>query len=196
MLQNTFSLRSIYRCYNSALMEDLETWIKRAQKGDKSAFENIYNFFYKRIHRYCDYNLRKKEIAEDIAQETFIKCWKSLPSFSFRKGGSFQAFLFRIARNLIIDESRKKKTIKLEEYLEEDADQNLEEELDKRDKESRIKDAINKLEELDKQIIILRYFEDLSFSEVEEVTSIKSGALRVRTHRILKKLSEELGKNE
>ena len=177
-------------------MEDLETWIKRAQKGDKSAFENIYNFFYKRIHRYCDYNLRKKEIAEDIAQETFIKCWKSLPSFSLKRGGSFQAFLFRIARNLIIDESRKKKTIKLEEYLEEDADQNLEEELDKRDKESRIKDAINKLEELDKQIIILRYFEDLSFSEVEEVTSIKSGALRVRTHRILKKLSEELGKNE
>ncbi len=177
-------------------MNELETWIKRAQKGDKAAFENIYRFFFKRIYRYCDYNLKRKEIAEDIAQETFIKCWKSLPSFSFKKGGSFQAFLFKIAKNLIIDESRKKKALKMEEYMEEAAEDNIEEELDRKNDEITIKDAINKLEEDDKQIIILRYFEDLSFSEVEEVVSIKSGALRVKTHRILKKLKEDLEKNE
>lgn len=177
-------------------MDELETWIKRAQKGDKDAFENIYNFFFKRIYRYCNYNLRRKEIAQDIAQETFIKCWKSLPSFSFKKGGSFQAFLFKIAKNLIIDESRKKKTLKMEEYLEKAASDNLEEELDRKNEESRIKEAVKKLDETDRQIIVLRYFEDLSFSEIEEVVSIKSGALRVRTHRILKKLKENLDKNE
>ena len=177
-------------------MDDLETLIKRAQQGDKNAFENIYKFFFKRIYRYCNYNLKRKDVAEDIAQETFIKCWKSLPSFSLKKGGSFQAFIFKIARNLIIDESRKKKTIKLEEYLEENNDKNLEDDLDRKSEELKIRSAINKLDETDKQIIILRYFEDLSFSEVEEVVSIKSGALRVRTHRILKKIKEELNSNE
>lgn len=177
-------------------MEDLENWIKRAQKGDKKAFENIYNFFFKRIYRYCDYNLAKREVAEDLTQETFIKCWKSLPSFSFKKGGSFQAFLFKIAKNLIIDESRKKKTLAMEEYLEEGVWDDLEEKLDKKNQETNVKNAISKLEEIDRQIIILRFFEDLSFSEVEEVIDIKSGTLRVRTHRILKKLKEEMGKNE
>lgn len=172
-------------------MDDLENLIRKAQKGDKQAFEKIYNLFNKRIYRYCDYNIKTKEVAQDITQETFIKCWKSLPSFSFKEGGYFQAFLFRIARNLIIDESRKRKTVQIEDDLEGEAE-DLEGLIDQKDEEKKVKEALLRLNDNDRQIIILRYFEDLSFTEVEKVTGIKSGALRVRTHRILQKLKEDL----
>src|SRR5579864_2871218 len=95
-------------------MENLEELIQKAQKGDKDAFGQLYKDYYQRIYRYCKVNCFYQDaLAEDLCQETFVKAWKAMPSFTLEKGGTFQAFLFRIARNLIIDFSRKKKSVNI-----------------------------------------------------------------------------------
>lgn len=171
-------------------MEDLEKLLLSAQKGDKNAFGKIYNLFMKRIYRYCYLNSGRIEAAEDICQETFIKAWKSLPSFSLFKGGSFQAFLFRIARNCIIDLSRKKKELPLENALEVETVERVEDCVDREERISQVRQALSALREEEKHLVVLRFFEELSFNEISKILDIKEGALRVKTHRILIKLKD------
>ena len=169
-------------------MDELSQNILKAQKGDKAAFGAIYELFYERIYRYCYFNTRKRELALDICQETFVRAWQGLPKFAMYKGGSLQAFLFRIARNLIIDNHRKKKEVSIEGYQNLESNDDSEDEIDKRADQKKLKQAIDLLSEKDKQIIVLKYFEDLSGVEIAKILKMREGALRVRTHRIVKNL--------
>lgn len=170
-------------------MDDLNELIQRAQKGDRDAFGQIYTLFYQRIFRYCKFNTENDQTAADISQETFLKAWKSLPTFSTR-GGSLQAYLFKIARNLIIDLSRKKKPLPLTGYQEIESEISLTESIENQDDARTVKLAIDKLNEKDRQIIILRYFEELTTAEVAKIVGLRVGALRVRIHRVLNKLKD------
>lgn len=176
--------------------EDLTQLIILAQGGDRDAYGKIYGIFYKRIWRYCHFNTQDRELSQDICQETFIKAWKAIPSFSIKKGGSLQAFLFRIARNLIIDNSRKKKTASLENYENLASNEDLAENVDRKDENKKLKEAMAKLNERDRQIVVLHYFEEMSGAEIARVVGIREGALRVRTHRIIKKLKELMEEND
>jgi RNA polymerase sigma-70 factor (ECF subfamily) len=173
-------------------MEDLSNLITRAQNGDKDAFGQIYSIFYQRIFRFCKFNTKQNATAQDICQETFFKAWKSLPSFS-QKGGSFQAYLFKIARNLIIDMSRKKKEERLPDYFDVVSDEHVEEKVERDEKTAKVQQALAQLNEIDRQIVILHYFEDMTQIEVARVIGVKEGNIRVKTHRVLKKLKEIIG---
>ncbi len=169
-------------------MNNLYETIQKAQGGNKEAFGELYKEYHKRIYRYCKVNIYRDDLAADLSQETFIRAWKTIPTFEQRKDGTFQAYLFRIARNLIIDLSRKKKEFTLEEYAEMEVDEDFAEQIDKKDELRKVKIALSKLEDKDRQIIILRYFEEMSHKECARVIGIKEGALRVRTMRVLKKM--------
>lgn len=171
-------------------MDDLSRFITAAQRGDQNAFGNIYHLFYKRIYRYCRINTGNVQLAEDICQETFLKAWKYLPNFSLYKGGSFQAYLFRIARNLLIDQSRKKKEIALDETEEIEVSSDLEEKASKQVQEQKLQMALLKLNDLERQVVILKYFEELSGAEIAKILGLNEGTIRVKTHRVLKKLKE------
>lgn len=178
-------------------MTDLSEVIEKAKRGDTKAFQEIYQTFYKKIFRYCVFNGQTEEGAKDICQEVFLRAWKSLPRFSLKDGGTMQAFLFRIARNLLIDLSRKKKEYALKEY--EDAIETNEDFIEDFAREQSIKNvktALSELEEKDRQIVVLRYFEELSTADVAKALKMKEGALRVRIHRTLKKLEDILLRHE
>lgn len=177
-------------------MDNLSELVLKAQRGDKAAFGKLYNEYYKKIYRYCRINIYRSDLAQDICQETFIRTWKALPKFTFDNGGTFQAYIFRIARNLIIDLSRKKKELALEEYLNIETGENEEERIDKEADIEKLKIELSKMDEKDRQILILRYFEDMSYSEISKITGIKEGALRVRAMRILNKVKEKLTDHE
>jgi RNA polymerase sigma-70 factor, ECF subfamily len=174
--------------------EDLSALIHKAQSGDTNAFGRIYELFYKRIYRYLSINLGSPEIAQDLCQETFLSAWRNIKSFSEDKGGSLQAYLFRIARNKIIDLSRKKKEISLEVTGDFESKEDILGSLDKEEDIEMVRKALSSLEDIERQIIVLRYFEELSTAEVAQAVGFNEGALRVRLHRILKKLKENLNK--
>lgn len=176
-------------------MENMDILVLKAQKGDKDAFGQLYKIYFQRIYRYCKVNCFYQDaLAQDLCQETFIKAWKALPTFTLEKGGTFQAFLFKIARNLIIDLSRKKKSINIQDLEEIPDEHDPVEELDRKNRIDEVRTALSKLKDFDRQIIILRYFEDLSHHEVAKIIGIKEGALRVRTIRLLDKIKEILKK--
>ena len=177
-------------------MDNLGEIIRLAQNGDKNAFGILYKEYYQRIYRYCKINLKRDVLAQDLCSETFVKAWKALPTFTQTKEGTFQAYLYRIARNLIIDLSRKKKEYKLEEYEEIDTGEDFVEQIDKQDDAKKLKEVLNKLSDIERQIIILRYFEEMSHKECAKVLSMNEGALRVRTVRTIKKMRDILEKYE
>lgn len=171
-------------------MENELELIQRAKSGDKDAFGKLYKHYFPRLYRYCKANIYKDELAADICQEAFLKAWKALPSFTLKEGGTFQAFIYRIARNLIIDLSRKKKEFSLAFYENIETDDDLIGKIERTENIDKVKRMLSKLPEKERQILLLRYFEEMSHKETAKVIGIREGALRVRTTRLLKKLKE------
>src|SRR4030066_1482928 len=79
--------------------------IKRAQRGDQHAFGDLYEIHAPAIYRYLLAHLDNSMDAEDLTCEVFLKAWQSLPKYVDR-GVPFLAFLFRIARNALVDHYR------------------------------------------------------------------------------------------
>lgn len=171
-------------------MEDEKTLIKKAQEGDNSAFEKIYNKYFQKVYRYCRINTNNDELAKDICQESFVKAWSRIKDFKMDGQWSFQAFLFTIARNKIIDYSRKKKEFSFAEFENITTDEDLYENIDKKQDIQRVKMVLSKLNSTDRQIVVLRYFEEMSSGEVAKILGIRDGALRVRTFRVMNKLKD------
>ncbi len=168
-------------------MDELSRLIIRAQNGDNEAFGEIYNLFLQRIFRFIHFSVNDYELSWDLTQNTFLKAWKAIEKFSTKKG-SLQAFLFAIARNLVIDWYRKKKDILLRHISEPVVSADFEERLVRDEQGQALRAAINKLEPQDKEIIMLRYFEEMTFAEVAKIVGKREGAVRVRAHRALKSL--------
>lgn len=169
---------------------DLNRLIKRAQQKDKEAFGEIYTFFYKPIFRYLYFSVRNRELAQDLTQDTFFKAWKALLSGS-TSNGSFKAYLYTIARNLVIDYYRKKKEVSLDaigEYVEHLLVEDPQDLISQDEDKQMVSNALTKLEENERQFIVLRFFEDLRFSEMAKILGKGEGSVRVATHRVLKKL--------
>lgn len=171
-------------------MNEEENLIKKAQKGDADAYGELYKKYFQKIYRYCKFNTDNNEVAKDICQESFVKAWKKLKDFKTEGNWSLQSFLFTIARNLIIDRVRKKKEYALEQFEELPSEYDLYEEVDKGQDVQRVREVLSKLEDMDRQIIILRYFEEMSSQEVAAILGIKDGALRVRTFRVMQKMKD------
>jgi RNA polymerase sigma-70 factor, ECF subfamily len=172
-------------------MEELQSLVNKAKTGDREAFGQIYNLYFAKIFRYAKFNINDEDEAEDICQETFVKAWKSIEKFdSERPDWSIQAFLFTIARNLIIDRSRKKKDLKINEYTQIETNENFYEDLDHKENVETVKKVLSRLEEIERQIIILRFFEEMDTKEIAGILNMKDGALRVRLHRTMEKMKQ------
>lgn len=175
------------------MIEDIMALVLKAQGGDKEAFGKIYKFYLKKIYRFAYYMIQNHELAEDITQNTFIKVWRALPLFSLRENGTFQAYLFKIARNLAIDYQRKKKEVSLEVIADViPSNENLEDIVSRKEEKNMVNKALSSLDKAEKQIVVLRYFEDMSYEEISKVVGKNEGAIRVQLHRILKKLKKEI----
>lgn len=165
----------------------LNRLIVKAKKGDKDAFGEIYIFFQKLIFRFIYFSVRNYELAQDLTQNTFFKAWRALPTVSVSRG-SFRAFLFTIARNLIIDWSRTRKELPLEAIENYPSFEDPQEDIIRKESREVVLKALNNLEIDEKQLITLRFFEELEYEEIGRIVGKKTGAVRVSTHRILKKL--------
>lgn len=171
---------------------DPKELVEAAKKGDKDAFGEIYRLFLSRIYRFVYYLVYDEALAEDITQDTFIKAWKAMPKFSLEKG-TIQAYLFTIARNSVIDNQRKKKDISLEGVVANfEGSENLERSYIDGEERSMVREALSSLDGAEKQVVVLRYFEEFSYAEIAHVVGKNEGTIRVKVHRALAKLKEYL----
>ncbi len=139
------------------------------------------------IYRHCFFRVYSKGKAEELVQETFMKAWQYLAEG--KKVDNMKAFLYHIATNLIIDESRKKKEESLDVLLAiSDA---FEPSLDGRRVIEQsalmheIRTVIEKLPQEYKEVVIMRYIDDLDPREIAEALGISANNVSVRLHRAL-----------
>lgn len=171
---------------------DYDRYVKKAIAGDKESFGELYKIFLSKIYRFVYYLVGDEFSAEDITQNTFLRAWKSLPNFSLNEG-TFQSYLYTIARNLVIDDQRKKKAYPLggyEDILE--SKENLENQVWRNEAAEKVHQALADLDKDDQQIIILRFFEEMQFEEISKIIGKESGAIRVKVHRLMETLRQKL----
>ncbi len=133
--------------------------------------------------------LKNREDAEEMAQESFIKAFKSLSSFKGK--AKFSTWLYRIAYNNCISEIRKRKMHFTSsddlEIKDEDSDFNLDG-VPEENREKIIKAALEKLPEDEYTLILLYYFEDQRIEEISKITQLTESNAKVKLHRARKKL--------
>ena len=164
----------------------------------RALFEKTYEELSDAIFRYCYFHTSNREKALDITQETFVKTWEYMDSS--HEIDNIKAFLYRVAKNLIIDDRRKKKSDSLDKMTEEG--------FEPRSEESELKiienifeakmalRTVDKLSEKYKEVIILRFVEDMSVKDIAKVLRKNENTISVRIHRGIERLKIILEEQE
>ncbi len=159
------------------------------KNGDEQAFTIFYNFYKDKIYRFIYFKISDKEKAQELLSDTFMNV------FNYLKQGkeieNMQALLYKSARNLVIDFYRaQKQDVSLDEVAELASEMNISQQVENKIKIQNIEQAVKELPEEYRQVVNLRFIEDLSFDEISEIIGKSSGNCRVLAHRGLKKLKE------
>ena len=178
--------------------KSLENLLVKAKKGDQGAFGQLYTLYFEKIYRFIYYRVGHKEVAEDLAEEVFIKAHAKIATVS---DSTFEAWLYQIARNRVIDYYREKKLTVALDGLENtlEYETNI---IDIVNLKQQQKVFLKLLKELttEQQIVIkLKFLEELTNAEISELLHKKEGAIRVIQHRAIAKLQElikNIGQNE
>ncbi len=150
------------------------------ERGDLRAVNELAEI-YDKIYRYCFYKVRNSEAAEDITQETFLRFFEHKQRI---RRGEDMAYLYTIAKNLCFDHFRKKQTAELpEDYPTEDFAEQSELKI-------AVRDALEKLDERQREIIVMRYIGELSVNE----TAVAAGISRFAVYRLERAALNELKK--
>jgi len=169
--------------------KDDNYYIEQVIKGQTSCYSYIVEKYQDIVFSIAMKVLGNREDAEEIAQESFIKAYKSLHTFKGK--AKFSTWLYRITYNKCISEVRKKKQYFMSTDEIQIKDEAEEMKLDGIPEENRakyIQAALKKLPEDEYTMILMYYFEDQSIDEVSAVTGLSPANTKVKLHRARKKL--------
>src|SRR3954466_14468562 len=180
-----------------------EELMRRTQNGDKQAFSLLYERYSSSVLSYLYRMLGSVEDVEAIGQEVFLRAYRFAQTYRYPQ--KFSTWLFTITRNLAINNARRKKRSPVRNVTE----LNLEgvemtgdpyevaaratDDLEKREQIARVLKALDDLPTDQREVIALGVFQDLSYSQMEEITGAKAVTLRSRMFHGLKKLASLIG---
>ena len=174
---------------------------QKVQKGDREAFGELVERFQTRIFSFCYQFFRNRDVATEMAQETFLRAFRYIKKYDPKR--KFSTWLYSIAKNICIDEKRKmdrSQTVPIDEinpgsiqsdqqsqHLKDPAQisQHLEDKL-------LLEEAITRLPEKYRTAIILYYFQELPYQEIADVLGLSLNLVKVRIFRAKKQLLEIL----
>lgn len=172
-------------------------------KGDSRAFDVLLYRYKDKLFSYICFIVRNRDLADDIFQETFVKAIVTLQKGGYSGSGKFGAWLTRIAHNLMIDYFRQTKNENLISNDESELDlfndsslseSNIEDEMICSQTLEDIRRLVNQLPENQREVVFMRYYQDLSFKEISDITgvSINTALGRMRYALInIRKMAEE-----
>jgi len=163
--------------------------------NQRKIFSQIYDDNIEKIYRFIFLKVSSQDIAQDLCSETFIRAWKSFQDES-KKIDNPQAFLYKIARNIIIDHYRERgrtePMIQAEMVPIMDPSVDLEKNvLDASDLEV-VKGAMASVKPEYQDIVTLHYVEDLTVPEIAKILGKSEGNVRVTLHRALKSIKNKI----
>lgn len=167
-----------------------ERWIKKREEE----FLAAHNEHADALFRHCLLRVRDREIARDIVQEAFSRTW--LYMSEGKEIDYIRAFLYRVANNLIVDGSRRKKSASLDAMMDEDGYEPQDESIRAPIDTPALRQALNLLKELDESyrtVITMRFMDELSPKEIAKALGVTENVVSVRIHRGLERLKRSFG---
>jgi RNA polymerase sigma-70 factor (ECF subfamily) len=171
-------------------------WVLRAQQGDQEAFANLVQAYQGPVFNVAYRMLGSSGDAEDAAQEVFLRAYTHMESYDPAR--KFSSWILSIASHYCIDRLRRGhgRQVSLDEYepdrwLPDPAPHPEETALD-RDREEQIRRLLANLPEQHRLVIVLRYWHDMSYEEIAQITSTTESAVKSRLHRARGAMAEAL----
>jgi RNA polymerase sigma-70 factor (ECF subfamily) len=168
------------------MLSDIEL-VERAKRGDTRAFEEIIRKYQDQVFRFVLHMLPSRQDAEDTAQETFIKAYRNIGKF--RGDASLGTWLIAIARKTVAQWYRGRKA----EHSLDQAEEPVGDDTDTLLAHLEIRSAVAKLPELYREVVVLRYANQLDLNEISAATGLSRNAVGVRLHRARQMLRDALG---
>ncbi|MBD3268202.1 sigma-70 family RNA polymerase sigma factor [bacterium] len=183
-----------------------EQLILACQRGREEALDVLYQRYYRPVLAFIYRLVQDRQLAEDLVQETFLRVYNN--RLSWKPKSKFTSWLYRIARNLCIDEKRRywNRLVAMDSQFTDKDNENSASYLDRvRDTkadareycargidESAIKQAINQLSEEQREVILMNKYQGLTYIEISEILGVSPESIKQRAYRAHLKLRELL----
>lgn len=166
--------------------------IKNCQNGQSEAFAEIYDKYFDKIYKFIYYKVGHRETAEDLSSLTFTKALENIKKFNADRG-LFSAWIYKIARNNIVDYYRSKKEISdIDKVPDLYHEENFVENMTKDAQLQNIKEKLNLLTEDQREIIVMRVWNEMSYKEISEIVGKSENNCKVIFSRSIKQLKYSL----
>ncbi len=164
-------------------------------KLDPEAYGQFYDLYIEKIYRFIFFKVNSTTDAQDLTSETFLKLWQCLKEGKEIK--NLNSFVYTIARNLVIDFYRRNARREQETIDQEELNKIPDETdfLQKQDVDAQLQGVLGGLDKLKdeyREVIVLRFLNELSISEISGVLGKSGGSVRVLLHRAMKTLKESI----
>ena len=178
--------------------------VKNFMSGDESALATLIQRHQSKIFGFIYSKVNDRDLSDDIFQDTFIKVIKTLKSQSYNEEGKFLPWVMRIAHNLVVDHFRKAKKMPLQRETDEysvfnfmtDNGLNIEGQMISDQVASDLTKLLDELPEDQKEVLVMRMYQDLSFKEIAELTGVSINTALGRMRYALLNLRKIIEKNQ
>jgi len=171
--------------------------VARATRRDRDAFSQLYGRYFHRIYRFIWLKINNRADAEDLTSGVFLNAWRTIDRFSPKHDASFIAWLFKMARNALIDRHRREpevvslEALKLIDLLDESSTR-PEDEVELRITLLAVQDALEMLTSEQRDVVLLRFVEGLSAREVGDILGKSEGTVRGLQFRAIEAIRRAL----
>lgn len=151
-------------------------------KGNNAAFDKLLKRYESKVYTYIAYSVQDQELAQDLFQDCFIKIITKLQRGQYTENGKFASWVMRIAHNLIIDHHRQRQSAVMLSNDESEVDlfsdaaiavvENREREMIDTQTMNEVKALIKLLPQSQRDVVLMRFYKDMSFKEIAEVTNV------------------------
>ena len=165
--------------------------VRRCRAGDGAAWEEIVQTYSRRVYNLAYRFTSRADSAEDLTQDVFVRVYRSLDQYN-PKQGDLQNWLMRLARNLIIDDYRKRQRAPQDDIADDledhkyhlrSADNSVQREMERSELGAQVQTGIDKLSPDLRTCVILRDIEELSYHEIVDLLKIPEGTVKSRINR-------------
>jgi RNA polymerase sigma-70 factor (ECF subfamily) len=163
--------------------------VQNCQEGNLNDFSLLYERYLKKIYDFVYFKTFHKETAEDISSRVFIKALEGISAFEEREGGGFSSWIYRIARNMVIDHYRTIKThTNIEDVWDLASRENVQIDTENKDRLEAAKKFLLGMDRSQREIVIMRVWQGMSFKEIAEKSGKNEAHCRTVFSRCLVKI--------
>jgi RNA polymerase sigma-70 factor (ECF subfamily) len=166
--------------------------VEKAQ-NDTEAFAELYDLYFPKVFRYVSWRVENQTDAEDLVSEIFSKVLANIRSFRWREGATFSSWIFRIARNVLIDYYRTKpEQVRIDNLPEIESNSILPEEaIARQELFEELQSMIKKLPNSQAEIVTMRFFTGMRNKEIAQVLNISEKTVASNLYRGLRNLHDQ-----